>query len=78
MRPLYPKFKNDNGLKEIRIGAKQFQCAGVSAPHDHPHVYLDMGDDDAIPCPYCNTVYRHDPTMGAWESDPADCVFEGA
>ncbi len=71
----HPKFKNDSGLKEVRIGAKTFECAGVSAPHDHPHVFLDMGDDEVIRCPYCNTVYRHDPTLQGWQADPAECVY---
>ncbi len=73
--PRYPKFKNDRGLKEIRIGAKEFECTGVSAPHDHPHVYLDIGDRDAILCPYCATLYRFDPTLQPWEADPADSVL---
>ena len=34
----YPKFKNDRALAEIRIGAKEFNCIGVSPPHDHPHI----------------------------------------
>ena len=73
--PRYPKFKNDRGLKEIRIGAKEFECTGVSAPHDHPHVYLDIGDRDVILCPYCATLYRFDPTLRPWEADPADSVL---
>ena len=28
-----------------------------SAPFDHPHVFLDMGDDREIICPYCSTLY---------------------
>src|ERR1043165_5068291 len=56
----YGKFRNDNGAKEIRIGLKQFKCIGASPPHDHPHIYLDMGDDDAILCPYCATLFRFD------------------
>ncbi len=38
----YPKFRNDRGVTEIRIGVKEFNCIGVSPPHDHPHVYLNM------------------------------------
>lgn len=70
-----PKFKNDRGVAEIRIGVKQFMCAGASAPHDHPHVYLDMGAADTILCPYCATSFRYDPGLGPGESLPADCVF---
>ena len=49
----YVKFRNDNGVPEIRIGVKEFKCIGVSPPQDHPHIYLDMGNDDTILCPYC-------------------------
>lgn len=74
-KPGYVKFKNDRGVPEIRIGVKEFMCAGASAPHDHPHVYLDMGDAETILCPYCATAYRHDPRLGPGESDPPDSIF---
>jgi uncharacterized Zn-finger protein len=40
------------------IAVREFECTGASAPHDHPHVYLDMGGEDEIICPYCSTRYR--------------------
>ncbi|GAK46083.1 conserved protein [Tepidicaulis marinus] len=58
-----PKFANDEGVAEIRIGAREFECMGASAPFDHPHVYLDMGSDDHIVCPYCSTLYRFDASL---------------
>ena len=71
----YAKFKNDQGVSEIRIGAKEFKCAGASAPQDHPHIYLDMGKDDTILCPYCATLFRYDERLGPREANPPDCVF---
>ncbi len=71
----YPKFKNDRGLPEVRIGTREFECAGVSEPLDHPHVYLDMGDDATILCPYCATLYRFDPSLRPWQADPPDSIF---
>jgi uncharacterized Zn-finger protein len=73
----YVKFRNDNAVPEIRIGIKEFMCIGVSPPHDHPHIYLDMGDDDTIRCPYCATLFRFDPRLGPSEVDPPDCLFIG-
>ena len=55
-----PHFHNDPGVPVIEIGAKEFMCVGAMPPHDHPHVFLDMGDDDEIICPYCSTLYRFD------------------
>ncbi|WP_373002259.1 zinc-finger domain-containing protein [Hyphomonas sp.] len=72
----YTKFKNDRGVQEIRIGVKAFKCAGVSAPHDHPHIYLNMGAADTILCPYCAASFRYDPRLGALEADPPDSLFK--
>ena len=66
---------NDKGVEQIAIGVKEFQCMGASPPHDHPHVYLDMGDEDQLVCPYCSTLYRYDRRLAATESDPPHCVF---
>ncbi|MEC5325552.1 zinc-finger domain-containing protein [Aurantimonas sp. A3-2-R12] len=71
----YAKFKNDRGVPEIRIGVKEFKCAGASAPQDHPHVYLNMGAADTILCPYCATSFRCDPRLGPHEADPPDSIF---
>jgi uncharacterized Zn-finger protein len=70
-----PYFKNDSGVPVIRIGAHEFMCVGASPPFDHPHIFLDMGSESEIVCPYCSTLYRFDASLqGA--ADPADCVFE--
>jgi uncharacterized Zn-finger protein len=70
-----PKFRNDDAVPEIRIGVREFNCIGVSPPHDHPHVYIDMGDQDAILCPYCSTRFRFDPQLAPFEADPPDTLF---
>ena len=70
-----PKFKNDRGVPEMRIGAKAFRCAGESPPQDHPHIYLEMGAAESILCPYCATLFRYDDRLGPREADPPDCVF---
>ena len=71
-----PHFKNDLGAKEIKIGVKEFMCRGASDPLDHPHVFLDMGDDEQIICPYCSTLYTRDSKLGAMESEPEGCLAE--
>ncbi len=70
-----PKFQNDAGVDKITIGAKQFQCVGATPPYDHPHVYLDMGDDGEIICPYCSTLYIYNPALTHGSSDPAGAAF---
>ena len=69
-----PHFQNDQGVQEIRIGVKEFMCRGASSPHDHPHVFLDMGDDQQIVCPYCSTLYVHDGSLHAGETVPPGCL----
>jgi hypothetical protein len=51
------------------------ELVSVSPPHDHPHVYINMGDQDAILCPYCATRYRYDPRLAPFEADPQDSLF---
>jgi uncharacterized Zn-finger protein len=69
-----PHFHNDPGVPVVRIGAKEFMCEGASAPHDHPHVYLDIGDAEEIVCPYCSTLFRHDPSLPPGTSQPPECA----
>jgi uncharacterized Zn-finger protein len=74
----YPKFHNEIGVPMVRIGCHEFECIGDKPPQDHPHIYLNMGVASEIVCPYCSTLFRFDPTLGAREADPADCAYVGA
>jgi hypothetical protein len=49
--------------------------SAFSPPHDHPHVYINMGEQDTILCPYCATRFRFDPRLRPSEADPPDRVF---
>jgi len=69
------KFRNDLGLTQIAIGAKKFECTGATAPHDHPHIFLDMGEDDQIICPYCSTLFKHDKNLGTAQANPEACAY---
>lgn len=69
-----PHLANDDGVEKIFVGVKEFQCMGARAPHDHPHVYLDMGADDQILCPYCSTLFVHDKRLASDESDPKGAI----
>ena len=71
----YAKLRNDHAVPEISIGVKEFVCIGVSPPHDHPHIYLDMGDEDTTICPYCANLFRFDPRLRPGEADPPDCLY---
>lgn len=73
---LVPHFANDKGVEKIFIGVRELQCMGARTPYDHPHVYLDMGGDSQILCPYCSTLYIHDSRLKSSESDPAGCMVD--
>jgi uncharacterized Zn-finger protein len=72
---IVPHFHNTPGVAVIEIGAREFMCIGELAPFDHPHVFLDMGDADEIICPYCSTLYRHNPQLDAHSAQPAECAL---
>jgi uncharacterized Zn-finger protein len=71
-----PHFHNTPGVPVIEIGAREFMCIGALPPLDHPHVFLDMGDADEIICPYCSTLFRHDPNLDPHAARPAECALK--
>lgn len=70
-----PYFQNDAGHRVIEIGVTEFMCVGANPPFDHPHVYLDMGDDGEKVCSYCSTLYRFNPQLARDETVPSGCAF---
>src|SRR5580692_3535019 len=74
---IVPHFHNDLGVPVIEIGAREFMCVGALPPFDHPHVFCDMGEDAEYICPYCSTLYRHDPTLKPNAARPAGCTLPG-
>ena len=70
-----PHFHNDPGVSVIEVGAKEFMCVGATPPHDHPHIFLDMGDDPEIICSYCSTLYRFNPKLDSHEARPKVCAL---
>lgn len=70
-----PHFHNQPGVAQIRIGAKEFMCVGALPPFDHPHVFIDMGDDKDAICPYCSTHYVYDASLHGG-CEPPECAFQ--
>jgi len=69
-----PHFHNDSGVAVIEIGSQEFMCVGASPPFDHPHVFLDLGNDSEVICPYSSTLYRFAADLSAGQSRPPECV----
>lgn len=76
MAVAYAKFRNDEGVAEIAIGVREFKCAGATPPHDHPHVYLNMGAAESIDCPYCGTRYVFKAGLRRDETEPPGNFLE--
>jgi len=70
-----PHFQNDMGVPMIEIGSREFMCIGATPPQDHPHVFLDIGDEEGIVCPYCSTLFRYDQKLSPGEARPAAAVW---
>jgi uncharacterized Zn-finger protein len=70
-----PHFQNDGGYPVIQIGVKEFMCTGASVPFDHPHIFIDLGDDNEKVCSYCSTLFRYNPGLKVEQTDPPGCVF---
>ena len=59
----------------LRRVALPLRASGELPPFDHPHVFLDMGDAAEIICPYCSTLFRHDPSLPSRAARPAECML---
>lgn len=70
-----PHFHNSMGVKKIEIGAKEFKCVGALPPFDHPHVFLDMGDENEIVCPYCSTHYVYNANLAKDAASPKEASY---
>lgn len=72
-----PHFQNDPGVPIVHVGTHEIMCIGALPPFDHPHVFLDLGADGEVICPYCSTLYRMRGDLGARDSEPAGCLWTG-
>jgi uncharacterized Zn-finger protein len=45
----------------IEVTKREVACDGGSAALGHPRVFLDMGHDDYIDCPYCGRRFTLKP-----------------
>ena len=70
-----PHFHNDVGVATIQVGSREFMCIGANPPFDHPHVFLDMGSEDDIVCPYCSTLFKYQSDLGAGQANPPECLY---
>jgi len=71
----YPKFHNEAGAPSWALAGVSSSALATMPPQDHPHVYLNMGNANEIVCPYCASLFRFDPSLGAREAEPVSCGY---
>ncbi len=43
----------------IEVEGHRVACDGGGGPLGHPKVFLEMGDDHQVACPYCGRLYKN-------------------
>ncbi len=53
------KKKNNiqNPLETVYVASKKVSCDGGKGVSGHPEVYLNMGKEDFVICPYCSKFF---------------------
>ena len=46
-----------DAVERIEVETHSVACDGGGGVHGHPKVYLEMGADSEVQCPYCNCFY---------------------
>ena len=69
-----PHFHNQPGLPALKVRTRKFMCIGALPPFDHPHIFIDMGDELDIVCSYCSTRFVYDGSLTDLCA-PAECIF---
>lgn len=41
----------------LHVNSKKVSCDGVKNASSHPLIFLDMGDNDFVVCPYCSRYF---------------------
>ena len=46
----------------LHVKSKKVSCDGSKSASSHPLVYLNMGDNDYVVCPYCSKYFTINPS----------------
>ena len=53
-----PEIKKNQDENTELVSSKKVSCSGLDGPLGHPKVYLDMGDNISVVCPYCSKIFK--------------------
>jgi uncharacterized Zn-finger protein len=51
--------KSDTPLEMVVVNTKKVACDGDVKKDGHPRVYLNMGAESSVDCPYCGRRYLY-------------------
>jgi uncharacterized Zn-finger protein len=51
-------------VEVLHVDSKKVSCDGGKGVLGHPLVYLNMGNNDSITCPYCSKFFTIEPRNG--------------
>ena len=53
-----PDIKDELNSDVEFVKSQKVSCDGGGGALGHPKVYLDMGDENEIVCPYCSKLFK--------------------
>ena len=53
-----PDIKDELNSNVEFVNSKKVSCDGGGGALGHPKVYLEMGDENEIICPYCSKLFK--------------------
>ena len=53
-----PEIKDELNSDIEFVNSKKVSCDGGGGVLGHPKVYLEMGDENEIICPYCSKLFK--------------------
>ena len=63
----------------VKVRSRRVACDGVGGALGHPRVYLEMGDESFVECPYCDRRFVLAPAASGDEDEAlAPGVYEGS
>ena len=63
----------------VKVRVRRIACDGVGGALGHPRVYLEMGDESFVECPYCDRRFVLAPGASGDEDEAlAPGVYEGS
>ena len=63
----------------VEVRSRRIACDGVGGALGHPRVYLEMGDESFVECPYCDRRFvLAGGASGAEDEQLAPGVYEGS